>query len=312
MTDSMRYSAKQPMQPVATIKAGNLLGEGIVWNDETQTVWWTDIEGRQLCCFDWPRKTLRRFPTPERLGSFGLVADEDILIGAFESGFALFDPEKGLSGAIVRPEGLTTAMRLNDGRVDRQGRFWAGAMVERPLGSRSASLYCVQDGAVRTYERGVAIANGICWSLDSSWFYFADSAQHVIWRYSFDSDTGAISGSQEFARISEPACPDGAVVDGEGYIWSAQWGGGRVVRFSPDGRIDRVLEIPVSQPTCVAFGGPDLDLLFVTSARIGLSREALAAQTGAGDVFVYNVGVQGLPENRFKLGGWPACGVSGG
>lgn len=300
------------MQPIAIIKAANSLGEGITWSHETQTAWWTDIEGKLLYSFDWQSQELCQFPMPERLCSFGLTADERLLIGAFESGFALFNPEDGLTSSIIRPEGLTCGMRLNDGRVDRQGRFWAGAMVEQPFGARTACLYSVGDGAIRKREGGISIANSICWSPDGSSFYFADTLERVIRRYSFDPDTGAISNPQEFARMAEPAFPDGAATDRQGYIWSAQWGGGSVVRYSPDGRIDRILELPVCQPTCVAFGGPDLDLLFVTSARIGLSPEALATQTGAGDVLVYNVGVQGLPENRFRLDLWPAYGISGG
>lgn len=300
------------MQPVAIIKVGNALGEGIIWNDDDETAWWTDIEGKALYRFDWRRQVLRRFAAPERLGAFGFVAGEPFLICAFENGFALFDPETGLKSAITRPDGLVTGMRLNDGRVDRQGRFWTGAMVEDPALARTACLYCLQDGSIQTKGNGLAISNGICWSPDSAWFYFADSGRRLIWRYAFDPATGGISEPQEFARTADPACPDGAAVDAQGYVWSAQWGGGCVIRYAPDGRVDRVLELPVSRPTCVAFGGPNLDLLFVTTARVGLSASELAAQTGAGDVLVYNVRVQGLPENRFKMGGWPANRTSGG
>lgn len=300
------------MQPIATIKSGNSLGEGIVWNEQTQTLWWTDIEARQLHCFDWRQQASRRYAMPERLGAFGFVAEEPLLIGAFESGFGLFHPENGLVGPILRPDRLTSDMRMNDGRVDRQGRFWAGAMVENPMAAPMGCLYCVQDGSIKTHERSVGVANSICWSPDSSWFYFSDSAQHVIWRYSFDPHTGAIAKRGAFARTSDGVYPDGAVVDSEGCIWCALWGDGRIVRYAPDGRIEQALELPVSQPTCVAFGGPNLDLLFVSTARIGLGRDALQAQTGAGDVFVYNVGVQGLPENRFRLGGWPSNGGSWG
>lgn len=299
------------MQPVAVIKVENALGESILWNQEDEAAWWTDIEGRGLYRFDWRRQVLRRFAAPERLGAFGFVAGVPLLICAFESGFALFDPEIGLKGPITRPEGLRAGMRLNDGRVDRQGRFWAGAMVEDPALARTAQLYCV-DGEAHSRAQGLSISNGICWSPDSAWFYFADSGRRIIWRYSFDATTGRISEPQEFARTTAPACPDGATVDAQGYVWSAQWGGGCVTRYAPDGRIDRVLELPVSQPTCVAFGGPNLDLLFVTTARVGLSADALAAQTGAGDVLVYNVEVHGLPENRFHMGSWPADRVTGG
>lgn len=300
------------MQQVACIEVENALGESILWNEDDQSAWWTDIEGKVLHRFDWRSQTLRRFATPERLSAFGFIAGEASLVCAFESGFALFDPETGLKSPIARPDGLMAGMRLNDGRVDRQGRFWAGAMVEDPASPRAARLYCLQDGSIQTRVDGLSISNGICWSPDSAWFYFADSGKCTIWRYSFDAATGAISDPHVFAQTTDGACPDGATVDAEGHIWSAQWGGGCIVRYAPDGRIDRVLKVPVSQPTCVAFGGPNLDLLFVTTARVGLNRDELGAQTGAGDVLVYNVQAQGLPENRFKMVGWPANRVTGG
>ncbi len=299
------------MQPVAVIEAGNVLGECILWDPLTQTAWWTDIEAKQLLAFDWRAKTLNRFTVPERLTAFGFVTGRADLIGAFESGFALFSAKTGLQRPIMQPEGLLPGMRMNDGRVDRQGRFWAGAMVEDPQVPAVANLYCVQDRELRIRERGIAISNGICWSPDSAWCYFADSKRHIIWRYAFDAETGEIVDPVDFARTSAGIYPDGAAVDAEGYLWSAQWGGGCVVRYAPDGRIDRVLEIPVSQPTCVAFGGPDLDLLFVTTARIGLGGVGLSVETGAGNVFVYNVGVQGLPESRFNLRDWPSSAELG-
>jgi L-arabinonolactonase len=300
------------MHPAATIKSGNLLGEGILWDDRRQRVMWTDIEGRAFHVYDWPRQTHHRYGLALRLCSFGLTADGACFIGAFETGFALFDPETGIKHKPVTPEGLAAGMRLNDGRVDCRGRFWAGAMVEQAGLPDAACLYSVQGGRIRTHKSGLGISNGICWSPDGSRFYFADSRRHVIWRHRFDPDSGAIGAPHEFARTPDSVFPDGSTVDAEGFIWNAQWGASRVVRYAPDGRIDRVLDMPVSQPSCVAFGGPGLDLLFVTSARIGLDAASASAQTGAGDVFVYNMDVAGLPENRFNLDGWPDNAASGG
>jgi L-arabinonolactonase len=300
------------MNPVRTIAVGNALGECILWDEQTQSVWWTDIEGCGLYAFDWRGQSLRRFAMPERLGAFGFVKASGLLVGAFAGGFALFDPVSGLKSSIVRPDGLAPGMRLNDGRVDRRGRLWAGAMEEPAGGARNARLYCVGGGAVHTREQGLGISNGICWSPDGTIFYLADSVRHVIWRYGFDPESGTISDRREFVRTPGDAFPDGAAVDAEGFVWSAHWGASRVVRYAPDGSIDRVLHMPVSQPSCVAFGGENLDLLFVTSARTRLNEAALAAQTGAGDVFVYNVDVKGLPESRFDMGSWPPIGDPGG
>lgn len=284
------------MRAIETIHLGNLLGECVLWNHETQSVWWTDIEGRRLHRLDWECRRLRVFPTPERLCSFGFVAGEERVIAAFESGLALYDPENGEGTWLWRLN--RPGQRMNDGRVDREGRFWAGAMAEDRDQAGRAELYCLEaDGSVLIRERGISISNSIAWSPDGVAFYFADSPARTIWRYAFSN--GRIADRDVFARTPEGVFPDGATVDAEGFLWSAQWGGGRVVRYAPDGGIARELELPVSQPTCVALGGPDLDLLFVTSARAGLSEAALTAQAGAGDLFVYNADVAGLPEHRF-------------
>lgn len=295
------------MQPDETIKVGNTLGECVLWDDTTEALWWTDIDGRMLYRLDWASRDLRRIKTPARLASFGFVAGRRDLVAAFDDGFALFDPRSGERRDLIRPGGLGKGMRMNDGRVDRQGRFWCGAMVMDAADPLEARLYAVQDGAVRTHLDGLGISNGICWSPEGTDFYLADSRRRIIWRYNFDVLDGVLGTRQEFARISGPAEPDGACVDAEGYLWSAMWGGSCVVRYAPDGQIDRVLEVPVRQPTCVTFGGPNRELLFVTSARLGLSEP----QTGEGDVLVYNLKVRGAPESRFNFDAWPEYSVAG-
>jgi sugar lactone lactonase YvrE len=289
------------MKPPERIEVADQLGECVLWDDVTGAAWWTDIEGRTLHRLDWATGTLTHTPTPARLASFAFVEGRQEFLAAFEDGFALFDPIRGTVGTLVRPEGLGKSHRMNDGRVDRQGRFWAGSMVEAGDHPSEACLYCAAGGCVEVHLRDVGIANGLCWSPDGTVCYFADSRERTIWRFAFDPATGKLSERREFARSTGGACPDGAAVDSEGYVWSAQWGGSCVIRYAPDGQVDRVLEVPVSQPSCVAFGGPALDHLLVTSARSGLA----VPETGAGDLFVYNVSVQGLKESRCKIGAWP-------
>lgn len=298
------------MQPVGRIAAGCSLGECIVWDGHR--LWWTDIEGQCLYSCVWPSGQMRRYTLPQRLCSFGLVRNSPLMIGAFESGFALFDPEDGLLSDVLRPEGLGSGLRMNDGRVDPKGRFWAGSLVEVPGAAATARLYSLGNGAIRTHVRGLGIANGLCWSPDGRWLYIADSAQQLIWRYAYESASGVISGRVEFARTEGAACPDGAAVDTAGCVWSAQWGGSAVVRYTPEGRVDRIVKLPVSQPTCMCFGGEGFELLFVTSASVGLPPQARASDAGAGDVLVYNVGAQGMPEQQFDLDGWPSAGDSEG
>lgn len=284
------------MDPVETIKVGNFLGEGVLWDDRTQSLWWTDIDARRLYCLQWQGRILHRYETPERLCSFGFLDAGAGLIAAFESGFALYDPRSGACQWLWKLE--RPGQRLNDGRVDPQGRFWCGGMAECDEAAGQAELYCLHgDGRVECRAQGFTISNDIAWSPDGATFYFADSIALTIWRHDFCGRDGSIGAPQVFARTPVDILPDGAAVDADGHLWSALWGGGCVVRYAPDGAIERTLAVPVRQPTCVAFGGPELDLLFVTSARKGVSA------AGAGDLFVYNVGVVGLPEHRFRCGG---------
>jgi sugar lactone lactonase YvrE len=287
------------VEPVDSIRVGNTLGEGVLWDGETQTLWWTDIHERKLFRHDYRARRMETIATQERLCSFGFVRDSGKLIAAFESGLALYDPASGAVEWLARPESRT-GIRFNDGRVDRQGRFWAGTMMEADVSQGSANLYSFAgDGTLQTKETGITISNGICWSPDSTRFYFSDSPLRTIFVYDFDLPSGVISNKRVFARTPEGAYPDGANVDEEGFLWSAHWGAGQVVRYAPDGTVDRTIDVPASQPTCIAFGGPGLDLLFVTSARDGLKADALLRHPSAGDVFIYRVGIRGLPDPRF-------------
>ena len=291
------------MGPIDKIEVGNTLGEGVLWDVAAQTLWWTDIHERKLYRYDYRARRTETIATPERLCSFGFVRDSGKLIAAFESGLALFDPESGDTSWIARPE-RRKDIRFNDGRVDRRGRFWAGGMVEAEGSDQKANLYCLSgNGKLEIRETGVAISNGISWSPDGTRFYFADLPLRTIFVYDFDAPSGAISNKRVFATTPEGAYPDGANVDAEGFLWSAHWGAGQVVRYAPNGTVDRTIDVPASQPTCIAFGGPDLDLLFVTSARDGLKQDALLRHPSAGDVFIYRVGTRGLPDARFAWSG---------
>jgi len=287
--------------PVDSIPAQNILGEGVSWHDETQSLWWTDIHGRRLFRYDFATRKTETFATPERLTSFGFTHKPDTLIAALETGIAFYEPATQKTSWLHRPHLETRDIRFNDGRVDRQGRFWTGTMIEGPdAAPSSAALYSLDHTrSLRAHADGIAISNGICWSPDSTRMYFADSVKQTIWVYDFDTGTGVIANRRVFAQTPEGAYPDGANVDSEGYLWSAHWGAGKVVRYAPDGTIERTLTVPAEQPTCVAFGGPKLDLLFVTSAREGLSKDTLASQPGAGDVFIYKAPVPGIADGRY-------------
>jgi sugar lactone lactonase YvrE len=280
------------------VAVGNTLGEGVLWDPVGERIWWTDIQERRLFRYDPEARALEKFELPERLGSFGFVEGCDKIVGAFESGFAFYHPESGQLDWLARPGHAAGNIRFNDGRVDRQGRFWAGSMVEgdgAPLGK----LYCLRGGKPEVCLTGIAISNSICFSPDGRHLYFTDTPHRTILRYDIDPSSGAVSNRKIFAQTPQGAFPDGSNVDAQGHLWNAHWGAGRVVRYAPDGSISGGIDVPATQPTCIAFGGKDLDLLFVSSARENLSEAALARQPHAGDVFVYRVDAKGLADPRF-------------
>ena len=282
---------------VTSIPAQCVLGEGPVWDHRASCLWFTDIEAAQLLRLDWPSGTLTRFDLPERLGSLGLTADPAQLVCAFASGFALYAPATGACEWLQKTEPHYRGVRMNDGRIDRQGRFWAGSMVEdRKLAPpEKASLYRLDGTAATALRSGIAISNAIAFAPDGTALYFTDTLTQVIERYPLDPASGALGEPAVFAQLTGEAFPDGADVDAVGRVWNAEWGSGRVTAYNPDGSRFAQIDLPVSQVSCVTFGGADCGLLFVTTARTGLPDEALAKEPQAGDLFVYRTGAQGLP-----------------
>jgi L-arabinonolactonase len=289
------------LKPYDILPAGNILGEGISWDSHRGTLWWTDIQACRLYRYDWTGGAMQALQTPERVGSFGFVAASDELIAAFASGIALYDPQQRTVNWLARPETITPGVRFNDGRVDRRGRFWSGTMVEDEQLPARGCLYSIDGtGEARCHLQGVRISNGLCFSPDGTRVYFADSPTRTISVYELNEPDGTLGLRRTLAQTPEGAFPDGATVDVDGCVWSAHWGAGHVVRYTPDGRIDRTIEVPTRQPTCVCFGGPDLDILCVTTAREGLDDATLTNEQHAGDVFLYRVGTQGLPESEYQ------------
>jgi sugar lactone lactonase YvrE len=287
---------------IESLKVKNTLGEGVIWDARGAAIWWTDIDGSKIYRYHLADKQLDHWSTPERLGCFALVADSDYLICGFASGFAYFNPHNAQIVDLQWLEKIeqdNPGTRLNDGRADRQGRFWAGTMVES--GDLSAgALYCLDQALqVTSKVSGLTISNGLCWSPDSKHMYHTDTPSQSINRYDFDAATGAISNQSCLVRTELGCFPDGSTVDAQGYIWNAQWGASQVVRYSPAGVVDFILPLPVSQPTCVAFGGPQLDRLFITSATQGLNKQALLAQPEAGNLLVFQTNITGTSDSRF-------------
>jgi L-arabinonolactonase len=240
---------------------------------------------------------------PERLGSFALCERPDWLLLGLASRLAFLHLPSGRLATIceVEPE-LPT--RLNDGVCDRQGRFVFGTLHEPVDGGPKqpvASFYRLDtDLSLRRLELDrVAISNSLAFSPDGRTMYFCDSLTRIIQRCAYHAD-GTLGVPENWLDLRAFAGePDGSTVDAEGGLWNAQWGMGRVVRYRPDGREDLVVSVPARQPTRPALGGATLDTLYVTSARDGLSAQALRDDPQAGHLFALELAVQGLPEVRF-------------
>jgi L-arabinonolactonase len=277
----------------------NTLGEGLVWDVDAQRLYWTDIEERALWVLEPRSGEVTSIPLPERIGCFAPRARGGLVV-AFASGFAFFDPETGRREDIAPFEPDLPHTRLNDGRTDRQGRLIAGGFDEVEGKPVSSVVRLDPDLRITRLFNNVACANGTCFSPDGRTMYFADTPAKEIWAFDYSPSDGALGKRHTIARFDDqPGMPDGSCVDAEGFIWNAQWNGRRVLRYAPDGRVDRVLDVPVLNPTCVTFGGAELDTLYITTARYLMSAEQVAVEPLSGGLFAYKPGVRGLPDTKF-------------
>lgn len=285
-------------EPLAVIPVANILGEGIVWDARGQAFMWTDILACKFYRLVWGSDTPEVIDLPERLGSFGLTDDPQVILAAFASGFARYNLVTGACDWLARPQ-LPAGVRFNDGRADRNGCFVAGTMVEDVAaagGSDRGMLYRLEDDAsLSELLHGFHISNSLCWSPDGQTMYHSDSPAQAITEYRYDASGVRY---QKIIATFDEGFPDGATVDASGRIWVALWSAGCVAVLDPAGA--RLMTVPVgaSQPTCTAFGGPNLDVLAVTSARTELSDADLAGQPDAGALFLYKTNAFGLPEPR--------------
>jgi L-arabinonolactonase len=283
------------------INGQNVLGECVLWCERTGRLLWTDIPQSLLWTHVPETGETRSWPMPERVASFALTEDDDRLLLGLASGLAFFSFSTSQVERICDVEPELAGTRLNDGRCDRQGRFVFGMFNEanNPKAAVGGFYRLNRDLTVERLPLGeVAIANSICFSPDGATMYYCDSMAKVIRSCDYGDEIGA---QRVFADLTgDKGEPDGSTVDAEGHLWNASWGAGRLVRYAPNGSVERVLMLAAPQPTCVAFGGPLLDTVYATSARMFLSDEELAAAPASGGVFSFTTDVVGLPEQRFK------------
>lgn len=267
------------------------LGEGPIWDAQAGVLWWTDIEGERIHRAQADGSAHRTFDLGLKVGAIGLCREEGLVL-ATARGFMRW--HRGGLEPLANPL-PEDAERFNDGVVDPLGRFWAGS-----LGGEDNALFALERSSAKRVWGGFGLPNGMGFSPDERTFYLTDSDAKTIYACAFDPATGEIGELHPFVvSQSEPGVPDGLTVDAEGFVWSARWGGAKLSRYDPDGRLEREIRLPVTQPTSCAFGGETLNTLFVTSARQGLSADALADEPLAGSVLVLWPGAKGKLEYRF-------------
>jgi sugar lactone lactonase YvrE len=283
----------------AVVRGKNKLGESPVWSVREAALYWVDSREPAVYRLRPATGELRSVPVPCIVGSIALRGSGG-LIAALQTGFHGLDFERGTLSPIVDPEAGRPENRFNDGRSDRQGRIWSGTMNDTRR-DPDGSLYRLDPDHTCTKIRDdIIVPNSICWSPDDRTMYFADSYRGQILAYAFDAPSGTLGAATLFADMrANRGRPDGSTVDAEGCVWNAEYGGGRIARFTPGGRVDRIVELPVTQTTSCSFGGPGLDVLYVTSATQRMTPEELAAQPLAGSLFALDPGVRGLPEPEY-------------
>jgi L-arabinonolactonase len=283
---------------VCILDAKAELGEGTLWDPAAQVLWWVDIWGKAIHRTDPERGTDEVFPTPRYVGCLG-VRKKGGLIVALADGFYFFDPTTRRFDKIADPEAHKPNTRFNDGKPDRQGRFWAGTVFEAPPRRVEyvGALYRLDpDLSCHRMVEGIGSSNGLAFSPDSRTLYFADSQGGFVWAFDFDAATGDIDNRRVFIDFrSTGGCADGATIDAEGCYWSTLPESGKVCRFDPEGKLMRTIMLPTSIPTCCEFGGRNLDILYVTTARLRKLDTPLA-----GGLFAIEVGVKGLTLPSFS------------
>jgi sugar lactone lactonase YvrE len=279
-----------------------ILGEGPVWDAARNAIIWVDIIEGAIHQYSFANENLKTFSIGELIGCVALCKNDD-LIFASRSGFGLLDRNNESKKLLHHPELHLSTNRFNDGKCDAAGRLWAGTMAIDEL-EGAGSVYSFDGKNAEKKIENTTISNGIVWNADNNILYFIDTPSYEVVSYQFDLITGSISNKKVSIQIpKEDGHPDGMTIDTEGMLWIAHWDGWQITRWNPNnGEKLSHIKLPVSRVTSLTFGGPELTDLFITSARKGLTDEALKEQPLAGALFVIrNCGYQGLPAFEFNF-----------
>lgn len=284
-------------KPLCIADVQAVLGEGPVWVESEQALYWLDIKGNKIFRLDESGKRTE-WATPFRVACIAPRASGGFIAGT-DKGLAEIDLSSDRFEIFANPEEDRPGNRFNDGKVDREGRLWAGTMDDSEKEAAGALYRVDPDLRWTRVDDGYRVTNGPAFDPSGRRMYESDSARKLIYAFELSAD-GTLSGKHEFARFADnDGSPDGMTVDNGGCLWVAFWDGWCIRQLSPGGEIARKIDMPVQRPTCCTFGGPDLDRLYVTSASIGLNEDALLMQPCAGGLFLLETGARGVRQVPF-------------
>jgi sugar lactone lactonase YvrE len=288
-----------PCECVSEIVA--IVGEAPTWSVREQALYWIDGQQRQIMRLDWATRASETRGLPYRPSCLALLPEDGLLIG-YKKGIGTFDFAAGTAHALPLRDVDLDIVSFNDGACDAAGHLWIGTR-HRDASEPVGALYCIDRGmVVRRVIEGLIVSNGIAFSPDGRTMYHTDSRPGRIDAYEYDAATGTLGMCRCFLDYAgKGRRPDGCTTDADGFLWVAEIDGGRVARYAPDGTLEREIALPVSKPSSVAFGGPDLSTLFITTISYGLTEAERAAQPWAGKLLAMDTPFRGLPEPPFQL-----------
>lgn len=277
-----------------------LVGEGPLWDEQNQLLYWVDILSNQLYAYDPASGENRAWDVGQHIGTVVVRKSGGVML-ALRDGFASFDLETSELTLIADPEADQPGNRFNDGKCDPAGRFWAGTMAYENQTTQGSLYRLDPDMSVHTMLGHIGISNGLVWSLDQSTMYYIDSMAYTVRAFDYEKSSGAIANERIAVKVErEMGLPDGMSIDAEGMLWVAHFGGSCIRRWNPNnGQLLSQIDLPTAQITACAFGGPNFDTLYITSAANGYGDADFAREPHAGGLFVTQPGVQGVPTFAF-------------
>ncbi len=281
------------------LDARAVLGEGAIWDNKRQVLYWIDIDPGLVHVYDPATRKDRSISVGQPVGTVVPRKSGGLML-AVRNGFMSLDPETAKTSLLAKPHDHNPENRFNDGKCDPAGRFWAGTMETT---TRKGALFRLDtDLSVHRVLDNVGCSNGLTWTLDKKTMYYIDTNTAKIDAFDYDNTTGTISNRRTVVNVPETyGLPDGMSMDIDEKLWVAHWEGGCVCRWDPTtGRLLRKISLPATLTTSCAFGGPDLDTLYITSATTGLDAATLSKQPKAGGLFAVSPGVKGLPALSFE------------